>query len=546
MMEEVEGSLQPEGWTTARLGEVVERLQQIRPEDEPERVFYYVDISSIDNTAFTIRETEPVKGRNAPSRARRSIQPGDVLFSNVRTYLRNVAMVGSDPQADLCSTGFTVLRPTQALDGRYLFRYVLTKEFIDRLTPEQTGTHYPATTERVVLGQAIPVPPLQEQQRIGSVLDQTYELVGQIRGQIAETARSLTLLRRSILSAACVGDITSGWRDGHQIVWERLEGDQGISYPDTWLCKPSAELVEPGTVISYGIVQPGPNLTEGVPYIRGMDVDDAGNIKVGQLWRTSPEIASRHSRTELKEGDVLLNVIRHLRVAIVPSELDGANLTQGTVRIRPSSQILGQYLAYYLASPQAQRWMKARYVGTDMPRINVEDAREIPVPLPPLEEQQEIVRRVAEMLRQADEILAEMTAAEKLVDTLMQSIIRRAFRGELVETQAAQSRRAGIEYESGAALVKRVNAELASRPPDPKMPRRRTTRMGKVSRESVEAAIELLPASGFSFDELSQKVPADYDTLKDVLFSLLSEGSSGLTQFFDKKEKAIRFRRRVS
>src|SRR5262249_51306346 len=136
------------------------------------------------------------------------------------------------------------------------------------------------------------------------------------------------------------------------------------------------------------------------------------------------------------EGDVLLCVIRHLRVAIVQPGIDGANLTQGTVRLRPSAEILGPYLARYLASPQAQNWMKERYVGTDMPRINVEHARSIPVPLPSLPEQREIVRRVAELFAVADAVEAKLAAARKRVEALTQAVLAKAFRGELVPTEA--------------------------------------------------------------------------------------------------------------
>jgi type I restriction enzyme S subunit len=174
----------PEGWTHVRLGDIVERVANFRPEDEPDRIFNYVDISAIDNTTFEIREAEAIKGRQVPSRARRPIRAGDVLFSNVRTSLRNIALVRTETLADLCSTAFTVLRPTDAADSRYLFRYVLTNEFMDQVTPEQTGTHYPATTEKVVLDQVVLLPPLTEQRRIGEVLDKVFDRLTVVRGQL--------------------------------------------------------------------------------------------------------------------------------------------------------------------------------------------------------------------------------------------------------------------------------------------------------------------------------------------------------------------------
>ena len=76
----------PEGWASATIADVVRAVLNISPEKEPDRTFAYVDISSIDSGTNTIQLTRPVQGKDAPSRARRPVQPGDVLFSNVRTY----------------------------------------------------------------------------------------------------------------------------------------------------------------------------------------------------------------------------------------------------------------------------------------------------------------------------------------------------------------------------------------------------------------------------------------------------------------------------
>jgi len=108
----------------------------------------------------------------APSRARRPIQDGDVLFSNVRTYLRNVAQVRGLDAPAVASTGFTVLRPSASLDSRFLYHLLRSDLFISQVTPEQTGTHYPATTDRVVRGQSIQLPSLDEQRGLAALIDQ--------------------------------------------------------------------------------------------------------------------------------------------------------------------------------------------------------------------------------------------------------------------------------------------------------------------------------------------------------------------------------------
>jgi type I restriction enzyme S subunit len=207
-------------------------------------------------------------------------------------------------------------------------------------------------------------------------------------------------------------------------------------------------------------VLPGPEHPGGVPYVRQQDIVDGG-ILVNELRHTTPAIAAKHARSTLRAGDVLLCIIRNLRVAIVPKGLDGANLTQGTVRLRSSQHVRGDYLATYLACPAAQGWMKARYFGMDMPRINVEDARAIPIALPPIDEQAEIMRRVEALLRLEEKVRGRLAASIKRAGALQQAILSKAFAGELLPTEADLARAEGRNYETAAQLLDRLRANAA-------------------------------------------------------------------------------------
>ncbi|MEV0232665.1 restriction endonuclease subunit S [Nonomuraea sp. NPDC050786] len=176
---------------------------------------------------------------------------------------------------------------------------------------------------------------------------------------------------------------------------------------------------------------PAPSITK-TPYVRQQDVIN-GTVLVDQLAHTSTDIASKRQRTALREGDVLLCIIRNLRVAIVAPGIDGANITQGMVRIRPGSNIVGKYLAYYLSAPSTQQRMRDQYVGLAMPRINVRDARGLIVDLPPLDEQREIVRRVDELLKIADRALQKIDDSSTRLERAGQVVLAKAFRGELLE-----------------------------------------------------------------------------------------------------------------
>jgi type I restriction enzyme S subunit len=97
-----------------------------------------------------------------------------------------------------------------------------------------------------------------------------------------------------------------------------------------------------------------------------------------------------------------------------------------------------------------------------MPRINVEDARAIPVPLPPLPEQHEIVRRVSALFALAKKIEARLSAATAAVNRITQSVLAEAFRGDLVETEASIARREGRDYELATKLLESVNGNVTA------------------------------------------------------------------------------------
>jgi type I restriction enzyme, S subunit len=382
-----------------------------------------------------------------------------------------------------------VLRPTHQIEPKLFGFFFATKAYRNAISQASEGTNINNLKREYFAALSFRLPPLSEQRRIVKAVEHLLEPVSSARERLRRVLNTLKHFKRAVLAAACSGKLTEDWRERHNINETMWLEEEGISYPDCWDCKRTAELVEPGTVITYGIVLPGPNLSDGVPYIRGMDIDDAGRIQTSQLWRTSTAIAAKHKRAEVREGDVLLCVIRNLRVALVPAGLDGANLTQGTVRLRPSSEIIGRYLAYYLASPQAQRWMKERYVGTDMPRINVEHTRIIPVPLPSLEEQREIVRDVSALLALADSIEERAISAYRRVESLTQAVLAKAFRGELVPTEAELARREGRSYEPASELLARLKASTNG---EVKTKRTRTKKSSKQSAGTGDGLLEFM------------------------------------------------------
>ena len=138
---------------------------------DPEFEMEYVDISSV-NLVEGVAATETVTFDKAPSRARRIVQDGDTIISTVRTYLKAIASIQSPPANMVVSTGFAVIRPTDAIDGGFLGYALQNTAFIELVVANSTGVSYPAINPSLLTSLPIAFPrSLATQKQIAAFLD---------------------------------------------------------------------------------------------------------------------------------------------------------------------------------------------------------------------------------------------------------------------------------------------------------------------------------------------------------------------------------------
>jgi type I restriction enzyme S subunit len=179
-----------------------------------------------------------------------------------------------------------------------------------------------------------------------------------------------------------------------------------LSPPRGWSIWRLEDLCPPGAPIMYGILQPGPEVSGGVPYVRPTEIDE-DRIRLEDIKHTSAEIAGRYRRSTLCAGDLLITIVGTLgRIGVVPSELNGANITQSSARIRVAPEIAdARYVRHFLKSTAAIRQYDANRLGTGVPRLNIHHVRDIRIPLAPVSEQ----RRIAEVLDRAEALRPSAT-----------------------------------------------------------------------------------------------------------------------------------------
>lgn len=333
------------------------------------------------------------------------IRKGDIVIaasSGSLDVVGKAAMAQSDFQGGF-GAFCKVLRPNpEKVEPAYFAHYFQTRQYRQTISSLAAGANINNLKNEHLDDLLIRLPPMPEQRRIAAILDQ---------------ADALRAKRREAL--ALLDELQRG-------IFIEMFGDPQ-QHIDSGDVEELANVVAPGRIVTYGIVQAGPEVEGGVPYIRTGDIKN-GVILEHQLARTSQEIAESYSRSAIATGDIVMSIRATVgTTALVPSVLDGGNLTQGTARISPGTKTRGLYLLNYLRTNPVQRWIQSHVKGATFREITLGKLRQLPVFIPPLTLQDAFVARV----KCVEQLALQNSASLAEFDALFGSLQQRAFRGEL-------------------------------------------------------------------------------------------------------------------
>ncbi len=196
-----------EEWKEVKLKKITLPIKKINPSKKnPESEFLYLDIAGIDNSKFKVASYKRIKWKNAPSRARKEIREGDVVFATTRPYLKNIAIVPKELDNQVGSTGFCVLRPNPEYTiSKWIFFNVIRKPFVEYISSKMRGTSYPAVLDNDLYYSKIPLPfrngkpDLEKQKEIAHYLDSVYEKIRMLKEKVQNQISQLEEMKESIL-----------------------------------------------------------------------------------------------------------------------------------------------------------------------------------------------------------------------------------------------------------------------------------------------------------------------------------------------------------
>jgi type I restriction enzyme S subunit len=453
----------PDSWLWVRLGEVTYNLGQ----KNPTSTFSYIDISSIDNNkGFILDDLNILTPENAPSRARKIVSIGSVLYSTVRPYLLNIAIVDREIiPSPIASTGFAVFHTNNFLSEKYLYHYLRSNCFIRYVESKMIGVAYPAINDFNLLNGVLPLPPLEEQQRIVAKVEELLSKSAEIKEYFSEKNKMRVKLNQSLLHHLQESQnheefkknfdlITShfnGLYDNQEnmkalrqtILQLAVSGRLNTQHPED---EPATTLLNRITAEKQALIKAG-KLKAQKPLLPIDETEAPFQIPPSWVW------ARLGGVIQLSSGDFLpsYKMIANGNFPVYGG--NGINGRHDSANVFKKSIVIGR-VGFYCGSvhlTEGDAWvtdnafitkyseenidqnflflllkatdLKVNDKGTAQPVISGRKVYPLPIPLPPLNEQKRIVAKVEKLLALCEALEAQLAQQQANATALLNSLV---------------------------------------------------------------------------------------------------------------------------
>ncbi len=540
----------PKGWVKTTLGEIAEpSRERALPAELP--ALPYVGLEHIEPQSMRLL------GHGYAHEARSSsvrFSRGDVLYGKMRPYLNKVWVAEFD---GLCSAEFLVFAKHTGINSQFLALRLNAEDFVTFANGQVSGERPRVDFEKLARFPIL-LPPVAEQERIVAKVNAAWSGVQRAETASRRAQKRLTRYRAAVLDAAATGELTRTWREtewdkgasretgadllehilkARRAHWEetelrRLQNVRRTPKDDRWRSRyPEPVSPDPGDLpglpkewAQATLDQITTLITKGSsPKWQGFDYRDKGiifvrsesvrwgSLDLSQVAHLPPAFNRKEKKSILQEGDVLLNLVGASigRAAVATPEVQGGNVNQAVAVIRlVQKQTMNQFAVLWLISSVAQKRIHSEKVDFARANFSLENTRALPIPIPSLAEQSEIVREANSRLAAADRISAKLERQLELTRSTRQSILREAFAGRLLPQDQKD--------EPASLLLERIRAARKTEALKPKGKRmsKPKSEMKAAGRRNLLAVLkenggpmtpeELFRASGHSQESVDQ------------------------------------------
>jgi type I restriction enzyme, S subunit len=473
----------PEGWVPATLGDICSKPQYgWTCRASRTGTIKYVRTTDISNGGIDW-ERVPYCEANPDDVEKYRVMPNDILVSRAGSV--GVSFRVTDVPCNAVFASYLIrFKPLDGILPRYIELFLKSDAYWRAISEFSAGIALPNVNASKLASLELPLAPIAEQPRMVARLLELIEPVETCCKRLANVATMLMRFRQSVLTAACSGRLTADWRETHpdcetvdamldrirrrrqgeaataaqkgrvREVFSALEENDSTELPNGWryvILRKLCSSFDYGTAAKS---QPSGK----IPVLR------MGNIQNGEIdWSDLVYTSEREEidNYSLQPNTVLFNrtnspelvgktaIYRGKRPAIFAGYL---------IRINPTPELDPEYLSYCLNTNYAREFCaRVKTDGVSQSNINAQKLGAFEVPFCAPAEQQEIVRRVKGLFALADHIESRLVTAQTTLERLVPSLLAKAFRGELVPTEASLAQQQGRDYEPASALLERLH-----------------------------------------------------------------------------------------
>ena len=388
----------PEKWKWVFLKSLVQPAKQ----KKPDRDFIYVDVSSIDNKNHEISNAKFIEAHNAPSRARKVIEYGMVLYATVRPYLKNICIAQQNAiKESIASTAFACMKCKDSLLNKYLLAVLISPWADQYVTSVQKGVAYPAVSDKDFYELLVPLPPTDEQIRICATLDQMKVLINsyeqeQIKLEKLEKEFS-GKLKSSILQEAIQGKLVPQLESEPEPDINDIDiasENVPFSIPKKWKWVRFGSI---GTFSSPRRIHKSQWRSHGIPFLRARELANLADTGIleNELFIDEEIFEERKFKGEVAQvGDLVFTAVGTLGKCYVVKRND-IFFCKDTNTLRFSNHRQNpEFLKLLFTTPYMQACFKNEAKGSTVKNLTIGIMSNILLPLPPVEEQKRIVDKV--------------------------------------------------------------------------------------------------------------------------------------------------------
>jgi type I restriction enzyme S subunit len=387
---------------------------------------------------------------------RYELQPGDIVFARSGATVGKSFLIRGNPPAHAIFASYLIrvrCNP-QALDPEYAALFFRSEDYWQQIREGSTGTGQPNFNGTKLGNLRVPLRAIEEQQHIVARLDAFLSHSRSAREELIRIPRLVERYKLAILAAALRGDATANWRTAHPTVRSTSSKDHttgitrkregGNTAADSSKRLPLPQTWRAATVDSIGEVilgrQRSPENHKGPhmrPYVRAANITWDG-WALSDVKRMNFDEGD-FKRFKLQPGDVLINegsgsADEVGKPAIWNGEIKNCCFQNTLIAVRPRAAT-PEYLYFVLLNAALSKAFVDEARGVNIHHIGRAGLAQFVIPVPPIEEQQEIVRRIKAAFGKIETLVSEASRAAQLIDRLDQATLAKAFRGELVEPQ---------------------------------------------------------------------------------------------------------------